>query len=98
MLNSPACAWWRSSRDIPLLVRNALTSTVESKTALAMGLLSEVFYHLGNLFLFLLDASFTFGFQLFYAVEHVKQPVPGLLAFDDSYGLEQDAICNCFSF
>src|SRR4029450_4973476 len=81
----------------PRGARNALTSTVESRTMLGM-IATEVFHHLGNVFFLLLRRLPWLGSGIRDLAHGLEDTLPGVLALNDRHRLEQDAALDGFGF
>src|SRR5437016_8857266 len=91
---TPSLARRRSSADTPPSVRKALTSTVESMTAVrTSGMMLPVFLYLSGNLLFLYLRCFGSGSLLgMHALHHLDDAIPCLLAVYNSLGFEHNGL------
>src|SRR6266566_5348194 len=91
---TPSLAERRSSADTPPSVRKALTSTVESMTAVrASGMLLPIFLYLSGDLLFLFLRVLGMGSLLgVHALYHLNDAIPCLRAINSSLRFEHNGV------
>src|SRR5713101_203581 len=91
---TPSLAKRRSSADTPPSVRKALTSTVESMTAVrTSGMVLPIFLYLsGNLLFLFLGVSGTRVLLGVHTLHHLNNAIPCLCAVNHGLGFEDNSL------
>src|SRR5215467_7063861 len=91
---TPSLAKRRSAADTPLSVRKALTSTVESMTAVrASGMVFPICLYLsGNLLFFFLRVLASGPLLGVHALHHLNNAIPGCFAVNHGLGCEDNSL------
>src|SRR5438128_214140 len=91
---TPSLAKRRSAADTPPSVRKALTSTVESMTAVrTSGMVFPIFLYLsGNLLFLFLRVVGTGALLGVYALYHLNNAIPCLSAVNHGLGFKHDGL------
>ena len=96
-MKARATARVKSAAAAPCLLRNALTKTVESTTALSM-LAAQFFYQAGDLFFLLLRALAARWLFCVDALKQVEEVFPCLATIHNRYRFEENAVLHGFGF